>query len=162
MVASEKKRLREKNCRSEMNGSLDTLSGLVYKIEPSLVSGRDEAASRIVHSSSNLFNRSDLLRCSAQLLQQLHTKENEERKVVIQELERQHQPRSQQLLQRMATTPPQPFTVGPWHLPPVGAGTTIQTPGGGDARFSMLKNSTSLISSNEVATRPDNQATLLQ
>lgn len=65
-----------------MNVALDRLSDLVYKIEPSLMSGKETT---IDDSSSSIFNRKDLLRCAAEVLQRLN-KENEERKLIIKDL----------------------------------------------------------------------------
>lgn len=99
LASSEKKRLREKTRRSEMNDSLDALAELVYKIEPSLISGKSNA---LRDGLTNIFNRSDLLQCSAQLLGRLH-KENEERKVIIEDL------KQKKSSGQLATTRPVPL-----------------------------------------------------
>jgi hypothetical protein len=76
LTRSERKRNREKNRRNSLNYRLEALAALLFKIDPTLKSGKGDNA---------IMNRVNLIQSAVQTLERIH-KENEERKLLITDL----------------------------------------------------------------------------
>jgi hypothetical protein len=95
LTSAEYKRNREKQRRSELNDSLDDLSDLVFQIDPSLKSGRDEAVGndsvedhkKSIGGKSTITNRTELIQCTVRLLRRIHS-ENQQKDTIIDNLKR--------------------------------------------------------------------------
>lgn len=73
---SERKRNREKNRRNSLNYRLEALAALLFKIDPTLKSGKGDNA---------IMNRVNLIQSTVQTLERIY-KENEDRKLLITDL----------------------------------------------------------------------------
>jgi hypothetical protein len=93
MSRSERKKYREKKRRSEVNKGFDELMALLLEIDPEVRSEAEERARRgqwkgaIGAHEENLLNRVDLIGRTVKVLSRLN-RENEQRKVIIEELTR--------------------------------------------------------------------------
>ena len=89
MSRSERKRHREKRRRNDVNKGFDDLMSLLLEIDPGVQAEAEERARRgqlkSGHDDNPLLSRVDLISKTVEVLRRVNT-ENEERKVIIDEL----------------------------------------------------------------------------
>lgn len=105
MSSTRIKREREKLRRVELSDELDNLSELVFRIDPSLISGREECfqlqdtpSTKKRSRTNNVTNRTELVKSSIRLIENLHSElKAKDLKIaaLTKQLLLQHQPASQ-------------------------------------------------------------------